>query len=66
MTKKIALIGDRITFRAVTRDGNRKLTRVVNGFWGDTDMPTVRAHGWDNFAVRPGEIIQVHPREERE
>lgn len=25
--------GDRITFRAATRDGAPKLTRIVNGFW---------------------------------
>ena len=56
--------GDRITFRSPTRDGNRKLTRVVNGFWGDTDMPTVRAYGWDRFAVRPHEIIEVQAKEE--
>ena len=56
-------IGDRITFRAATRDGNRKMTRVVNGFWLDGTMPTVRAHGWSNFIVRLHEIIEVHPRD---
>lgn len=51
--------GDRITFRAVTRDGAPKLTRVVNGFW--FGQPTVRAHGCPNFIVRLHEITDVQP-----
>ena len=57
-------VGDRITFRAVTRHTGAKATRVVNGFWGSTDKPTVRYQGWSNFAVRRSEIIEVHPHED--
>jgi hypothetical protein len=50
-------IGDRITFRAVTRHGAPKLTRKVIGFrLGD---PVVRAHGWPDFVVLPHEIKAV-------
>ncbi|UTS82845.1 hypothetical protein [Phaeobacter piscinae] len=55
--------GDRITFRSPTRDGNRKLTRVVNGFWPN-GLPTVRAHGWGNFVVRAHEIQEIIPKED--
>lgn len=58
MNTKIIQIGDRITFRAVTRYGTPKLTRVVNGFWINGN-PTVRAHGWPNFVVRPHEITAI-------
>lgn len=54
--------GDRITFRSPTRNGNRKLTRVVNGFWPN-GLPTVRAHGWDRFVVAAHEIQEVIPKE---
>lgn len=62
-------IGDRITFRAVTRDGAPKLTRVVNGWHKRYAMdgctvldtwPTVRAHGTGGFIVRPGEISAIN------
>lgn len=51
--------GDRITFRAATRDGAPKLTRIVNGFW--FGEPTVRAHGCPNFIVHLHEITEVQP-----
>lgn len=54
-------VGDRITFRAVTRNGAPLMTRVVNGFWPNGD-PTVRAHGWSQFAVRPQEITAISKR----
>lgn len=57
MSKRKIKIGDSITFRAVTRGGSPKLTRVVNGFWSGN--PTVRAHGWPDFVVRHDEIISV-------
>lgn len=55
-------VGDRITFKACTRYSNNKVTRKVNGFWGSTDSPTVRYEGWSDFAVKPSEIIEVHPQ----
>lgn len=52
-------IGDRITFRAATRDSDRTATRVVNGFdpW---NRPTVRYAGWADFIVRREEISAVN------
>lgn len=57
MTRKRIKIGDRITFKAATRDSYRKATRVVNGF--HFGQPTVRYAGWSNFVVRPAEISAV-------
>ena len=54
-------IGDRITFRAVTREGAPKLTRVVNGFY--LGQPTVRAHGHADFIVKWTEILAVNGTE---
>ena len=51
-------IGDRITFRALTRWSNEKATRVVNGFWLNSSNPTVR-YGCGNFVVRLDEIISI-------
>ena len=50
--------GDRITFKAVTRDGAPKLTRVVTGFY--MGRPTVRAHGCAGFIVFLREISHVN------
>ena len=58
-------VGDRIVFRAATREGNAKAMRVV------TSVPTpsapwfqVKAYqGWSDFYVRPSEILEHHPRE---
>jgi len=55
-------IGDRITFKAATRDSYKKITRVVTGFWSN-GCPTVRAHGWSDFVVRWNEISAVLPTE---
>lgn len=52
-------VGDYIIFKAATRSGYTKARRKVNGFWGNTGMPTVGYHGWSNFAVRHHEIIEV-------
>jgi hypothetical protein len=56
-------IGDYIVFKSATRSGYRKARRKVNGFWGDTGMPTVGYEGWSNFAVRQHEIIEVQKAE---
>ena len=50
-------VGDRIKFRSPTRSGNKAVWRVVNGHWPDTKWPTVRFDGWNDFVVRPHEII---------
>ena len=52
-------IGDRITFRALTRWSNEKATRVVNGYWLNSSNPTVRYSGCGNFVVGLDEIICV-------
>ncbi len=63
-------IGDRITFKAVTRNSHRKATRAVNGaypFYFPQDgpfLPTVRYEGWSDFVVKESEIIEVHKKEE--
>lgn len=51
-------VGDRITFRAVTRHGAAPATRVVTGVGADTVEVTF--HGWTGFVVRRDEIIAVH------
>ena len=60
--------GDRITFKAWTRDGTRKATRVVTSVNGEhpwLDCFTVKSYnGWTDFAVRPHEVIEHHPQEE--
>lgn len=50
-------IGDRITFTVTTRDGRRKATRKVTGFY--MNRPTVRYSGYSDFVVGyfPGDII---------
>ncbi len=57
--KKGINVGDRIKFRAVTRDGAKAVWRIVNGHWMDTGQPTVRFNGWGNFVVRFIEITEV-------
>ena len=56
-------VGDRIKFKAATRNSYNAVWRKVNGFWANTLMPTVRFEGWSNFAVRLGEIIEVEKGE---
>ena len=67
-TKTKIEVGDRITFRAVTRHSDKSVSRLVNGFvtkdgtgWigSDERWPTVRFEGWDKFIVRPWEITDV-------
>jgi hypothetical protein len=48
-------IGDRITFRAVTRFTGAEVTRKVRGFWYN-GKPTVRYQGYADFIVNWGEI----------
>ena len=59
-------IGDRIKFKSATRCSNKAVWRKVNGFWGDTSMPTVRFEGWSNFAVRLGEVLEVEKESKTE
>lgn len=56
-------LGDKITFRAVTRGGAPKLTRIVNGFFNG--RPTVRAHGYADFVVFLREITNVSRRDSK-
>lgn len=51
-------IGDRITFVVITRNGRKRATRKVNGFWLG-GQPTVRFDGCSEFIVRPDEIKAV-------
>ena len=51
-------IGDKITFRPLTRWGAPLLTRLVNGF-DSLGRPTVRYNGWSDFIVKWDEIIKV-------
>lgn len=55
-------VGDRITFRAVTRDSDRTVTRKVTGFW-ITGEPEVRYAGYSNFIVHWREISAVERSE---
>ncbi len=64
MRRQKLSVGDRITFKAATRAGKPKLTRVVNGFWGD-GRPTVRAHGYADFVVSWKEIPAIQPVAQR-
>ena len=61
MKQKIE-IGDRIKFAAPTRHGPPVATRVVNGFWGEANAPTVHFHGYTDFMVRHHEIISIEKR----
>ncbi len=51
-------VGDRITFRAITRHNSAKATRLVNGFL--VEKPTVRFEGCGNFIVRLHEISEIN------
>ena len=55
-------VGDRIKFKAATRNSYNAVWRQVNGFWGNTSMPTVRFEGWSNFAVKISEVIEIENR----
>ncbi len=52
-------IGDSIKFKAATRNSCKAVWRKVNGFYGNTSMPTVRFEGWASFVVKMHEIIEV-------
>ena len=52
---KTLKIGQKITFKSATRNGNIKATRIVNGFFNG--LPTVRFNGWSSFIVKQNEII---------
>lgn len=52
-------IGDRIKFKATTRSGSRTVWRKITGFYGNTNLPTVRYDGWNNFLVYHHEILDV-------
>lgn len=51
-------IGDRLTFKSVTRDSYRKATRFITGF-DPIGRPLVRYAGWHGFVVLPHEIISI-------
>ena len=51
-------IGQRITFKSPTRNGNVKATRIINGNFNG--LPTVRFNGWVNFIIRQKEIIEIN------
>tara|TARA_R110000764_G_scaffold112939_1_gene200078 strand:+ start:438 stop:614 length:177 start_codon:yes stop_codon:yes gene_type:complete len=51
-------IGQRITFKSPTRNGNVKATRIINGTING--LPTVRFNGWVNFIIRQNEIIEIN------
>lgn len=50
--------GQKITFKSLTRDGNVKAIRIVNGTFNG--LPTVRFNGWVNFVIRKNEIIKIN------
>ena len=50
-------IGDTITFKSPTRNGNIKATRKINGTFNG--LPTVRFNGWAAFVIKQNEIIEV-------
>jgi len=56
---KTIQVGDIIKFKAPTRNSNKAVWRKVNGFYGNTGMPTVRFEGWASFVVKIHEIIEV-------
>jgi len=58
-------IGDRITFRAITRYNSAKVTRTVNGFYGENKLPTVRFEGHPTFIVKRNEISKLVPCSDR-
>ena len=55
---KALKVGDRITFKAITRNNNRKATRKIDGFWL-TGEPTVRFEGAAGFIVHWHEITAI-------
>lgn len=50
-------IGDNITFKSPTRNGNIKATRKINGTFNG--LPTARFNGWSNFVIKQNEIIDI-------
>lgn len=57
--QKIA-VGDRIKFRALTRYSSRALLRTVREVMPSGTV-SVAAHGYDDFMVKPEEIIAHFP-----
>jgi hypothetical protein len=56
-------VGDRIKFKAATRSDCKVAVRKVVGL-SSLGWPEVRYHGWDNFLVRPSEVIARVSRED--
>ena len=56
-------IGDRVKFKAATRNGCKAVWRLCNGH-NHAGLITVRFFGWDRFVVRNYEIIAVEPAKE--
>ncbi|MDE1905783.1 MAG: hypothetical protein KGH75_04965 [Rhodospirillales bacterium] len=55
------MVGDRIKFKAATRDSYRTAVRVVCGIDG-LGRPLVKYAGWDRFIVHHREILEILPR----
>ena len=51
-------IGQEITFKALTRDGNKKATRKIVGR-STNGKPLVRYNGWGNFQINWNEILLI-------
>ena len=54
-------VGDRITFRSITRWSAKATTRVVKAIDPDGSV-AVRYGGWGDFRVLPAEIVAVERR----
>lgn len=58
MSGPAVAVGDKLTFRAVTRWDNRAVTRVIRAIAPD-GKPMVAYGGWHNFIVLPDEILAI-------
>lgn len=55
------IVGARIKFKSATRSGYRAVWRTVRRI-DEHGRPEVRFHGWSNFIVLPGEIMEVEKK----
>lgn len=51
-------VGQEITFRALTRNGNKKATRKIVGKSAN-GKPLVRYNGWHDFQINWNEILLI-------
>lgn len=56
--------GDRIKFKAWTRDHCKEAVRIVTGRHY-TGRITVRYFGWGDFILNSNEIIEHYPKEDK-